>query len=145
MNILPDFSKFLDFSSLFVALIGLLFASWQPVFHQLLSTPRPPIYKNRKVYIHSISSALFSQSIPLMIFIFAYLISLSGIALKVAHGSELTIDPYAIEPALTLFALTYLLAIFLFGLTFVASFRLFLAWWRAGEDRGTNPRVTLLR
>ena len=140
-----DFSKFLDFSALFVALSGLLFATWYPQFQDLLGKPRPPMYRNRKTYIVALQSALLSKAIPLTLFLLAYLISLLGVALAVMHSSTFTLWPSRIYPPNTLFMLTYLLSGYLLIFTIVLLVRLTGAWWSAGSDRGTEPRITILR
>jgi hypothetical protein len=143
--ILPDFSKFIDFSSLFVALAGLLFATWQPHFQELLSTPRPPLYLNRKAYIHALQGSIVAKALPLSGFLLAYVVSLSGVATIVFLESHFTLRPTRMEPAATLFMLTYWLALFLFVLSVSTLERLTVAWWRAGSDRGSAPRLTRLR
>jgi hypothetical protein len=142
---LPDFSKFLDFSSLFVALIGMLFATWHPTFNALLQKPRPALYGNRKSYLEGLFWTTASQAIPLTMFILAYLVSLSGVFVQVISNSKFTLIPTTIDPAATLFMITYLLAAFLFILALTSSGKLFFSWWSAGKDRGSSPRVTLLR
>ena len=143
--ILPDFAKFIDFSSLFVALTGLLFATWQPHFQELLSRPRPPLYLNRKAYILALQGGIISKALPLSGFLFAYVVSLSGVVLIVILETQFTLRPTLMDPAATLFMLTYWLAIFFFVLSVSALGRLTLAWWRAGSDKGTEPRLTVLR
>jgi hypothetical protein len=142
---LPDFSKFIDFSSLFVALGGLLFATWHPLFQDLLSQPRPPLYLNRRTYITALGSGIISKAVPLAVFLLAYVISLLGVVLRVASLTEFTLNPASIDPAATLFMLTYGLASFLAILTVWVLGRLVVAWWKAGSDRGTNPKLTVLR
>lgn len=128
-----------------MALIGLLFASWQPKFEELIAKPRPAIYKNRKSYIQEIFSVFLTRAIPLLIFIGSYVFSLSGVALNVLKYTSFSINPTLIQPAPTLFALTYLLAIFLLLLSAASTLRLLLAWWNAGKDRGSSAKVTLFR
>lgn len=142
---MPNFSEFIDFSSLFVALGGLLFATWHPVFQDLLSRPRPPLYRNRKAYITALASSIVSKALPLTIFLAAYVFSLLGVALDVTSHSELSLRPQSIDPTATLFMLTYWLALFLLSLASSALVRLVSAWVQAGKDRGSEPRLTWLR
>lgn len=142
---MPDFSKFIDFSSLFVALGGLLFATWHPVFQELLSKPRPPLYRNRKTYIKALASGLLSKAVPLTAFLLAYVVSLLGVALTVVSRTTFTLRPALIDPASTLFMLTYCLAVFLTVLTVWSLIELLVTWWKAGADRGAEPKLTVLR
>src|SRR5205085_3369395 len=99
----------IDFSSLFVALGGILFASWHPVFQELLSKPRPPLYRNRRAYIKALASGLVSKAIPLSGFLFAYDVSLLGVVCDVRSSTNFTFNPNYIDPPATLFMLTYCL------------------------------------
>lgn len=142
---MPDISKFIDLSSLFVALNGLLFATWFPVLSDLTKTSRPPMYSNRKAYITAMWSGLVTRALPLFVFLAAYVISLSGVVWQLWCSSSVTLNPANVDPVRTLFALTYLLSIYLAIYAAYLLLSLLLRWWRAGEGRGANARITLLR
>lgn len=144
-SILPDFSKFIDFSSLFVALGGLMFATWHPLFQDLVSKPRPQLYRNRKTYITALVSGIISKAIPLSGFLLAYVVSLAGVAMTVVSKTHFTISPASIDPPATLFMLTYSLAVFLTAISLWSLGSLVNAWWQAGKGRGSEPRLTVFR
>lgn len=143
---MPDFSKFLDFSALFVAIASVLFGSWYGGLEQIAGKAKPPIYRNRKAYISELQSSLVSRSIPLTAFLLIYVFALSGALIATLRVSSLTLNPLAITPAPTLFCLTYALSVYLAIIAGTQLWRLFHAWWAAGQDRTDKEvRITFFR
>lgn len=145
MHIMPKINDFLDLSSLFVALMGVLFAVFQPVFDKHLTATRPDLYRNRKAYISGLARCLISRALPLSVFCLSYVFSLSGVIISVAKASFFTFNPLRIDPIATLFVLNYLLSIFIFILCMHATLCLATAWWNSDAGRQGEPRITWFR
>lgn len=143
---MPDFPKFLDLSSLFVALTGVLFGLWYPVIDAACSALRPPMYLNRADYIRELSRAIIGKSVPLFLFTTMYVVSLCGVMIRTYEASFFTLRPSAIAPVPTLFSLTYVLSVYLSFIAGCQLWRALLLWWQsdAGKEP-TQPRITLLR
>lgn len=142
---MTDFSKFLDLSSIFVAISGAIFAAFYTEFHSIINSPMPPLYRNRKSYIISVQNIIITKAIPLTIFLVVYIFALLGTAVKLWVGSKFTLSPFDIDPAATLFSITYLLSFYILLMSVIVTWRLLLAWFKAGRGRGSDTRVTLLR
>ena len=139
-------SALIDSSALFSAIAGLVFSTFYPEINRIISNTKPPVYGNRKNYVRSLQNIAITKSLPLLLFLFAYLFSMAGTILHIRTGFGFSISIFLIDPVVTLFSLTYTI-IFYFTICALVQFcQLSLAWWRAGSDRKiTEPRISLLR
>lgn len=143
---MPDFTKFLDLSALFVSICSILFGAWYSEINLTISKVKPLQYRNRKQYIEEVQAVFLTKSIPLFSFLSIYCLSLLGTVFRTVKSSEFTLDLTDINPSSTLFCLTYVLTLYLTALAGFQVLGLFSTWWGSGSDRPTDtPRITLLR
>lgn len=142
---MPDVSGVTDASALFFAVISILFGVWYPELERIAKAERPDMYRNRKSYIVAIQSNILSKSIPLTVFLSCFTFSLVGIAIFIINHQNITISPSNISVPHTLFMLSFFVSVYLLALVILNLISLCGAWWRAGTDRGSGPRITLFR
>jgi hypothetical protein len=92
---LIDFSQFESGTSIFTAVIGLLFASWFQQIDDKLAQKMPPNRLDRKPYIKSIRVTLFSKSLPLTFILFCYTYTFVGILFSILNNFRFAFNPFS--------------------------------------------------
>ena len=143
---MADIDRVASVSGLFFAVLGLLFSTWYEDLNRVVSSIVPPMYRNRRKYIHDLQASILSKSIPLNLFILSYVVALSSSLIRVASTSGLTTHISEVDPVITLFTLSYFIALYLLALSMVLLVQLIARWWQSANGRDpSQPRVTTFR
>ena len=143
---MSDLSEAINALSLFIGVLGLLFANWVSEADVLLSKKMPAHYADRRPYLRDLSSVLFYKIIPLKFFTVIFFSSQLGIFFSIVSSNSIYVplitEVGRLNISGTIFVLVFLALFYFMSMTIVSFSRLIAAIRRAGRDRTpAQPRI----
>jgi hypothetical protein len=140
---MPDVSELLNATSVYAGMGAILFSIWYPAIDAALRDKRPDDVRNSTPYKTKMKTSLLGKSVPLSIFLIAYITAMGGSLKALLAKSHFTI--VSADPSRTLFVFSYLFMVYIAGITLWQAIQLGDRWARpVKKSARASPSVRRL-
>lgn len=138
---MPDVSELLNTTSVYAGMGAILFSVWYPAIEEALADTRPNDERNSTPYKRKMKANFLAKSVPLTIFLIAYIIAMTGSVISIFVNSRFTIGNA--DPSRTLFVFLYLFMSYIAGIALWQAIHLRHRWAHpVKKPERPSPAVT---